>query len=886
TTEGLKFTSYPIENKVSKFDLTFEMVEEQEGWTLNIEYATSLFKATTIERMAKHYQLLLEKMVRDSTCAIETYEVVIEEEKRFIHQVFNATEVPYSDEVTLHEVFERQVQKTPHKVAARFGESSITYEVLNQKATNLAKVLRRKGIGKNQIVGLMVERSLEMIIGIMGILKAGGAYMPISPDYPSERIAYMIADSKAKVVLTQQRFEERIKDSEAINLEDEALYTSSEEPLVPINDPRQLAYVIFTSGSTGQPKGVMIEHTSAINRIEWMQKYYPLKEEDTILQKTPFTFDVSVWELFWWMFTGSDVYFLEPQGEKDPQGMLKVIQQEKITTMHFVPSMLSVFMEYYEMFQEKHDVSSLKKVFASGEALTPAQVQSFNRLFAPQGTGLYNLYGPTEATVDVSFFNCPPTGDIARVPIGKPIDNTRLYVLDNQKRIQPIGVAGELYISGIGVGRGYLNKEELTQEKFMDDPYFEGYRMYRSGDLVKLAEDGEIEYLGRMDHQVKLRGLRIELGEIESAIAAYPAIVESAVLLREDGKGEKYLCGYYTAKAQVVIEELKYHLGQKLPEYMVPSFFVEMDYMPLSANGKLDRKALPEPERNLGDKTNYVAAQNTLQQQLITLWESLLEHDNIGIYDNFFDLGGHSLLLVKMHGELEKAYPGMLRITDLFEHTSIDKLAAYIEHLQRKENLSRVLKGVKVQESYLTHQVGHEMSDIETFTFQEPLYHQLSELAISLSVQVEDVMRAAYLVYITQLSEDEKASIEINQGDGMNTVTIQMQDYATFEELIQWVATATRDTKSMYTYEEAKRSLEDQCIIFAYLSGETKRAEREWLQKYDVIFSSTEKGGCRMAYNSSKLRSEAMLGFIDTYLRVLIYVLGEIEGVQYTNERV
>ncbi|WP_273479177.1 amino acid adenylation domain-containing protein, partial [Acetivibrio straminisolvens] len=365
----------------------------------------------------------------------------------------------------------------------------------------------------------------------------------------------------------------------------------------PVNDARSLAYVIYTSGSTGKPKGAMIEHYSVINRLGWMQRKYPIGKEDTILQKTPYTFDVSVWELFWWFFEGSKVCFLEPGGEKDPGVIIDEVERSGITTMHFVPSMLNMFLEYLEEGTGLERISSLRQVFASGEALGTKQVARFNRLLGKRhGTRLINLYGPTEATVDVSYFDCPLDEDIDLVPIGKPIDNIRLYIVDKYNNLQPVGIPGELCIAGDGVGRGYLNRPELTKEKFVQNPFTEfengmgsgdtdtAFRgvMYRTGDLARWLSDGNIEYLGRIDHQVKVRGFRIEPGEIEEELLKHKDIKEAVVMARKDADGGNYLCAYITGDREIAPSELREHLTKSLPEYMVPSYFIRLDKMPLS----------------------------------------------------------------------------------------------------------------------------------------------------------------------------------------------------------------------------------------------------------------------------------------------------------------
>jgi D-alanine--poly(phosphoribitol) ligase subunit 1 len=560
---------------------------------------------------------------------------------------FNSTQSGFPSEKTLHELFQEQVERTPGNPAVIFKKQSFTYLELNTKTNQLAWLLRRKGIGPDHIVAIMVERSLEMMTGLMAILKTGGAYLPVSPDYPEQRINHMLMDSGTKIILTQGKFVDKIKkclacEIEIINLEVEENYRESAANLPHISGPQNLAYVIYTSGSTGKPKGVMIAHRSVVNRLHWMQKKYPISETDTILQKTPFFFDVSVWELFWWSMVGASVCFLIPGFERFPQAIVETVETAHITTMHFVPSMMSAFLGYIENAGEVQRLANLEQVFCSGEALKPAHVGQFNRtLYQQNNTRLINLYGPTEATVDVSYFDCPTEIEEAKIqciPIGKPIDNIQLYVMDEDFQEQPMGAEGELCIGGVGLARGYLNRPVLTSEKFVDkshnslllafrkenpfvihnqpganqkalkargrelmnhplDPktiYQEprARRLYKTGDRARWLEDGNIEFLGRMDFQVKIRGLRIELGEIESILSNHPAIQDCVVLVKETSETVINLIAYIVNKIETSEMELKKYMKSLLPDYMIPSEFVILDALPLTPSGKVDRKKL------------------------------------------------------------------------------------------------------------------------------------------------------------------------------------------------------------------------------------------------------------------------------------------------------
>ena len=517
---------------------------------------------------------------------------------------FNRTETTFPDNVTLQELIEAQMDTHASDTAVicdhdkAFGVPSLTYAQLNDKVNQLAHVLRAEGVGPGHVIAMMVERSLAMIIGVLGIVKAGGAYLPVSPDNPRDRIDYMLKDGGVRILLVHGRTAGRFAFRRlTINLDDSDSYRGSTANPIILNKPQDLAYVIYTSGSTGKPKGVMIEHRSVVNRLHWMQHAYPIDENDVILQKTPYCFDVSVWELFWWAMQGAKLCFLMPGGERNPLAIVETIKKHHVSFMHFVPSMLNVFLEYLEGKDASviRRLASVRRVFASGEALTPSHVRKFNDIWSNKtGARLTNLYGPTEATVDVSYFDCPAHNDFENIPIGRPIHNIRLYVIRDGQQVA-IGEAGELCIAGIGLARGYLNNAALTDEKFIDNPARPGERIYRTGDVARWLPDGNIEYLGREDHQVKIRGLRIELGEIENTIREYPGITSCVALVKKYSENIILIIAYVVCKSDLEVEGLKDYLKKHLPDYMIPNRFQKIDEMPLTPSGKADRKALPEP---------------------------------------------------------------------------------------------------------------------------------------------------------------------------------------------------------------------------------------------------------------------------------------------------
>jgi len=517
---------------------------------------------------------------------------------------FNRTEANFPDHTTLQELIEAQFSRCASATAVIcdhdkvFGVASMTFAELNQKANQVAHSLRAAGIGPGDIVALMVERSFAMMIGILGIIKAGAAYLPLSPDNPPARIDYMLKDAAVRVLLVHSKTAGRTTfDGLIVNLDDPGIYRGPQENPVIVNQSGDLAYVIYTSGSTGKPKGVMIEHRSVVNRLHWMQHAYPIGGDDVILQKTPYYFDVSVWELFWWALQAAKLCFLMPRWESNPLAIVDTIRRHRVTVLHFVPSMLSVFLGYLDGKDVRvlEGLTSVRQVFVSGEALAPSHVRQFNNVLGKRlGARLTNLYGPTETTVDVSYYDCPAHNDFEKIPIGKPIHNTRFYVIRDGRQVA-VGETGELCIAGVGLARGYLNNQRLTGEKFVDNPGNPGERIYRTGDVARWLPDGNVEYLGREDHQVKIRGLRIELGEIENTIRDYPGIADCVCIARKYSESVTLIIAYVVCKAGVEIDGLKQYLKKHLPDYSTPKHFEMLDEMPLTPSGKANRQALPEP---------------------------------------------------------------------------------------------------------------------------------------------------------------------------------------------------------------------------------------------------------------------------------------------------
>jgi amino acid adenylation domain-containing protein len=699
-----------------RFDLDFQLAESLGKVSGYMAYNTDIFDSATIVRMLKHFRALLEGIVADPEQRVSDLPLLMDGERSRLLTEWNDTGVEYPQDKCIHELFEEQVGRMPDAVAVVFEDQNLTYRELNRRANQLAHHLRELGVGPEVLVGICLERSLDMIVGLYGILKAGGAYVPLDPSYPRERLAYMLEDARLRVLLTSKSLvSDRELHRKGVERSESARQSKGVLDLrlmaddvrvvcldvgwefIACHDDRDLdsgvgnetlAYMIYTSGSTGQPKGAMNTHGGIRNRLQWMQEAYHLTESDRVIQKTPFSFDVSVWEFFWPLMNGASLVVARPEGHKDSEYLVDLIVKEEITVMHFVPSMLQVFVETRGV--EK--CCSLKRVICSGETLPyDLQRRFFDRsnAGAQSGVELHNLYGPTEAAVDVTYWPCERGSRRQPVPIGRPIANTQIYLLDERLEPVPIGVKGELYIGGAGLARGYYRRAGLTAEKFVPNPFGKepGERLYWTGDLARYLPDGNIEFLGRADYQVKIRGFRIELGEIETALRQHPDVRDAVALVHESEWGDKRLVAYVTAREErnSVINEMRRFLQDRLPDYMVPATFVMLEMLPLTPSGKIDRRALPAPEWSRPDlETAFVASQTETERAITTIWQQLLSVTDVGIHDNFFDLGGHSLLLVQMHSRLQEEFGCSIPIAHMFQYPTIRNLAEYLSEAREE----------------------------------------------------------------------------------------------------------------------------------------------------------------------------------------------------------
>ncbi|AKG35128.1 non-ribosomal peptide synthetase [Paenibacillus durus] len=677
----LKETWQEAESDATQADLLFDIRQREGETAVWAEYNSDRFRPETVRRLLKMYANLLEDIAERPDARVKELRPTDAAEREKLVKEFNDTRAAYPPNKCIHELFEEQASRTPDRTALVFLEDTMTYEELNRQANRLARYLRDKDIAAGSVVGIMSERSFEMVISILAVLKAGAAYVPVDPQISAERRRYMLEDSNARLLLVHPAPDGADSGPVPVVSIQEALASaSSADHLEPVSHTEDLIYIMYTSGSTGKPKGVMVEHGSVLNTLFYMQQTFPVHSNDAHLLKTHFAFDVSVSELFGWFFEGGKLVILEPGAEKEPVKIVKAITEHGVTHANFSPSFLQAFLEDLKA-RGIRELASLRYAFAAGEALKPHVVRSFHEQVS--GTELVNVYGPTETAIYATCHRLRQDTPEEQVPIGAPLANVQAYVLDRYSQLLPIGLIGELCLSGPSLARGYANLPELTAEKFAPNPYRPGERLYRTGDLVRRRDNGTLDYIGRIDQQVKIRGFRIEPGEIEETLASHPSILSAAVIAREDEPGRQMLVAYCVVHPDTEIpdEEWKRHLAEWLPSYMIPSAFIQLETMPLNKSGKVDRSALPAPGLNHDSKNESDQPISEVERKLIGITESILNISGINPNDNFFDLGGNSLLTIRFITEIEQTFGISLSLMDFIDLPVLAKLAKTVESL-------------------------------------------------------------------------------------------------------------------------------------------------------------------------------------------------------------
>ena len=696
---GLVLESFPLEHRSASLDLVLLVVESTQSLSISLRYNAELFDHSSIVRFGECFETLLEHVVEQPDMRLSALAEVLaatdREERSAVD--FNQTETPYPDDICIQRLFEEQVERTPDRVALIFENQHLTYAQLNARANQVAHYLRARGVGPEVPVAICMERCLEMLVALLGILKAGGAYVPIDPAYPKERLGFVLEDARARVLLTMEPLRDRLPEQAArlicLDTDWESIARESCDNPQSLTEAGNLAYVIYTSGSTGQPKGVMVEHRGLSNTIQWLSQTLAITSDDSTLLKTPITFDAAGREIFPTLLAGARLIIAEPNAHRDSRCIAERIRDDGVSILHCVPSFLRLLVEEPAFA----DAVALRAVMCGGEALTPDIVAKFGQHSRAK---LYNVYGPTETIIDSAYWLCDGSNGDSIVPIGRPIPNARMHILDAALRPVPIGISGELYIGGVSLARGYLNLPGLTAEKFVPDPFVSepGKRLYKTGDLARYLADGNIQYLGRGDYQVKIRGFRIELREIEAALAEHPSVVQAVVTAHESAAGEKRLVAYVVSQprcAPTTIIELRTFLKNKLPEHMVPASFVMLDSFPLSPNGKVDSRALPSPgeTRPELDKA-FVEPRTPTEELLADIWAQVLGVERVGIYDDFFDLGGHSLLATQVVSRIRETFQVEMPLRRLFETPTVAGLAENLE-LSRRDGESLQLSPIQ-----------------------------------------------------------------------------------------------------------------------------------------------------------------------------------------------
>jgi amino acid adenylation domain-containing protein len=680
---AVSFSLFKYDACIDRFKIKLTCAVKDNSLAAEFRYDAHLVRTEDIKRLASQFHMLLESALNNPEARVGHLKILDENELHQLMTQWNETQIEYPKDKCIHQLFEEQVKRTPNNLAVAFDDQQLTYAELNIRANQLAHHLRSGGIGPEYLVGVFVERSLELIVGLLGILKTGGAYVPLDPGLPTARLAHILENTKVPVILTQQRLLGSLPEHGAqlvcIDSDWQIIAKKSRDNPASEVASKNLAYVIYTSGSTGKPKGVMLSHDGICNYLFWMRETCPLTATDRVLQTVPVGFDVSVREIFWPLSMGAAVVLIRPMDYQDTSRLVELVARHEITTIRFPPSMLQVFLK--EPQATETYCGTLKRVFCGGEVM-PVELQA--RFFSRFRADLHNTYGPTEASINATAWVCERHDGRRAIPIGRPISNTEIYLLDRYLHPVPIGVPGELYISGVALARGYLHLAELTADRFIPKPFGSrpGERLYRTGDLARYLPDGNIEFLGRVDNQVKIRGFRVELEEIEAVLRTHPAMRGAAVITRDDTPGEKRILAYLAVGKEKTptASELRSFLQEKLPEYMVPASFVVLDTLPSLPNGKINRQALAAtPQSTLDLRDDFVAPRTPAENAIAAIWAELLKLNRVSVHDNFFELGGHSLLATQAISRLRNIFQAALPLRTLFEAPTVAGLAKYID---------------------------------------------------------------------------------------------------------------------------------------------------------------------------------------------------------------
>ncbi|SDD50974.1 iturin family lipopeptide synthetase C [Paenibacillus sp. CF095] len=892
----ISFENYPMHQKLQSTDTTIEDVgfrvvdfamREQTNYDLNIIFIpgeemkvvmthnAEVYSIESLKMIEKHFKQLVRAVSADPESLLPDLEIVTDSERQTQLSFVFDSRVTYPENDTLSEIFERQVTKTPDSIAVSYENQNLTYHQLNLRANQLAYILRKKGIGPDKLVALLLDRSLDMIVAILATLKAGGAYVPMDPSFPIDRIHFMLNDSKAEVMITQGDFigSEIYFKGDIITTSDSEITAAPSSNLPHVTKPHHLAYIIYTSGTTGKPKGVMIEHHNLVRLFFHDGCLFKFSGQDVWTLFHSYCFDFSVWEIFGALLHGGKLVIVPEQTVRDPDRFLQLLRAEKVTILNQTPTMFSYIM-HKEAKQEISDLK-LKMVIFGGEALSPYQLRGWKAKH-PQ-VRLINMYGITETTVHATFNELTEKDIQENISnIGRPIPTLGLFLLDQNLNLLPQGAIGEMYISGEGVARGYLNRPELTKERFLPNPYIPGDVLYKTGDLGKWRNDWNLEYLGRSDQQVKIRGYRIELQEIEFCLQQHHDIKEAVVLPKENANGTVLLCAFVKSGYNLEVEEIKAYLSERLPSYMIPSLFYLIDQIPITSNGKVDRKSLLKKEhRSTLSSKNQAQITDEVEQDLFSIWEAVLGNSNFGVHDNFFEVGGNSILLIQVHNQIEERYPGKTSIAELFTYSTISMLKNKMKFLNPSDSgVENIIGMVLPSDYYLNDSLYEEGSQFRYFITGE-LYSRIVNICKYERVMISQLLQGIFVYTLSELSQVDHIPLHVMNVKGVIQLDVEFKNISGFSDLFNKISDRQTLGDGMYQLSNlnlARQQASIETVYPAFIDSSQDTITINFVEFFDFGVEwkdHKDEGELFFRYNSHRLEKEKMRFVYSQYIGFL-----------------
>ncbi|WP_068774889.1 non-ribosomal peptide synthetase [Paenibacillus sp. FJAT-26967] len=863
--EALKLMHYQM-YETTHYGLTLG-VQTSGALELDFSYDPALFTSCTVERMAGHFKQILKQMLRQSDMQLRDIVILTSEEQNQILTVFNSSSAPAPSEL-VHTLFERQTEQAPDQTAVTFNGRSCTYREINERSNRLARYLRLQGVQPDQLVAIVMERSDAFIVAMLAVLKAGAAYVPVDHEYSQARIEYILQDSQADILLIQTGLADNVSFEGRIILADsEEIDTCNPANLESLNSSEHAAYVIYTSGSTGNPKGVVVEHRNLLAYVQAFQREFLLSSRDVFLQQASCSFDVFIEEVYPILVAGGGIVIAARMDVMDIRQLIQLIQVHQVTMVSCSPLLLNEL-------NKQQGMNSVHTYISGGDVLKPEYISDLIKR-----AKIYNTYGPTEATVCATYYRC--TSSLAKnIPIGRPILNYQVYILDVNDNLLPIGISGEICIAGNGVARGYWNQPDLTAQKFVANPYFPGVRMYRTGDVGRWLPDGNIQFAGRNDEQIKIRGFRIEPGEVEHGLQTHADIEEAVVLPVEDANGAKSLAAYLKTSRELDTSEVRNYLSERLPHYMIPSLFYRIDAIPKTTNGKVDKKSLMQCNHLLNNGKEEESAVNDTEDKIRRVWKDVLKVNNVGLHDSFFDIGGNSILLMQMHAKLEKEYDWGTQIVDLFSHTTIHKLAQWIDQKDQKLNESVFIQYQALPENYFERNMQASGAGVMRFLLPLPIREKLKLIARDNRVEEFDLLLAMMIYLLSELSGEKNAVVQCLQTNGEQVVPLQIDlaEMNNFEQLFTVVHKKRMDeTEQTYALKDTGRihMSKGQHSILPFVSKNSDLSvDAAFLEIYDMALCFDEAAdghplSVTCKFNDKRIKKEAMNLIIKGYLDLI-----------------